>query len=152
MLRTWRNDLRVGVPEIDGDHRRICDALDALSELINGCAQPTEFFEKLLELADSMAEHFSREEQMMHDIGYNGADSHLKNHYEALRILSALVFSCEKNSKLVSDETLMLIKVWTMEHIQNYDQPLANAIISMNINSVFSVSNDPVIRPSQYYA
>ncbi len=151
MLTTWCNDLKLGVPEIDSDHRHICDALDALYEQIIRGGSPAELFVRLQEIADIMAAHFSREEQMMHDLRYEDAELHLKNHYEALRILSAMVFDCEINNKRIGDDTLMLINVWTMEHINNYDKPLADAIILENMNSIIGGSRGCVRPVREYY-
>ena len=151
-MKTWHDDLKVGVPEIDGDHQHICDALDGLYELVISGASPMEILVHLQELADLLASHFSREEQMMHDIKYVGAEHYLKNHFEALRILSIIVFDCEKKNQHISDDTLMLIKVWTMEHIKNYDQPFADNYIAANINSIVGASSVRVKPAREYYA
>ena len=137
MLRTWHTDLRVGVPEVDGDHKRICDALDALYDSIVRGPRPSELFVPLQDIVDIMTAHFCREELMMHDIGYEGAELHLKNHFEALRILSSMVFNCETNNIMIAGDTLALIKVWTIEHIMTYDKPFTAAINGASNSSKF---------------
>ena len=151
MMQTWHDDLKVGIPEIDADHRRICDALDGLYKLIIGVINSAEILVHLQELADLFAAHFSREEQMMDDIKYGNAEHHLKNHFEALRILSIIVFNCEKNNQHITDETLLLINVWINEHIMTYDQPFANAFILASINHVVGATDDCVKPAREYY-
>ena len=130
MSWTWDEAWSVGVPELDDDHRKIYGVLDALSAKYLSNPNDVSILDSLAELTDIIEEHFSHEEQLMYRMGLSNADQHFKNHFEALRVLSVMLFNYEKNNHAITKDTLDLMGVWMQEHIKYFDTQLAHAIAS----------------------
>ncbi len=130
MSGTWDETWSVGVPELDADHRRICVVLDTLSAKYLANADDISIVDTLAELTEVIGEHFSHEEQVMYRMGFSDADQHFKNHFEALRVLSLMLFNYEKNNHAITKDALELMGIWMQEHINYFDAHLARAMTS----------------------
>ena len=74
----WSEDFRIGVPELDNDHRQL---IDTLVELIE---HPKPTYAELVEMTsvfvEHATEHFAREERLMRSLSYPGTEDHMASH------------------------------------------------------------------------
>jgi hemerythrin len=128
MFFLWDDTYDTGIDVIDLQHRRIVDYINELHNAINSknMAIVGEILEGLIGYTLS---HFSFEESLMEEHGYQHTDSHRKTH----KAFTDRVFRYQKEwaeGKDVSRKLLSELKVWLISHIQKDDQDYANVISS----------------------
>jgi hemerythrin len=123
----WRQNLAVGVPEIDRQHQELFARVNTLilASKSNGSAE--QIAELFRFLDEYVKEHFTFEEQLQRQYGYPRAAEHLKMHDAFIAKLHAF-----KERYLADGASLGLrIKVhefvvnWLVQHISHEDKELA---------------------------
>ena len=119
----------LGVAEIDADHLKIADLLDALlgSQIDNADAAFSLIH--LSKLVDAMCEHFVREEEIMRSAKYYDFNAHKHEHDTFLQTLSTLLNNNETHNSQITGDTIGIIRDWKFEHIKTHDKPLADFIL-----------------------
>ena len=123
---SWRKDYEIGVPQIDSEHRRLADMINAFHETYLRGASREEIPHLLNQLIAYAEEHFQHEEKLMSDSGYPRLDEHHALHEE----LVASIFSI--NEKFSADRTkagaeaLQFIKNWLLDHIVKHDMDIGD--------------------------
>ena len=91
----------LGYARIDGEHRYLLklaqEAVEAISS--NPSTQVHGHAQRFLE---ACRYHFFSEEELMHDIGYDHVDGHVKYHTRLLTMAEALVRECERRDDPVT--------------------------------------------------
>lgn len=79
MAVQWRDAMSVGIPELDADHRALIDLLNTFEARVED-SDDTGTAESMRDLVGLIADHFSREEDLLTGIGcpsyYHHRDSH----------------------------------------------------------------------------
>jgi len=127
MPETWQEDMATGVPEIDGDHRRIAAIFDRLCQSLFQSNDREAIIATLSELVEVMCEHISREEELMRRIEYEDGGRHKRDHDDFINMLSTLIVDYQTNSALMANDVIALVKTWKYRHLVRYDKPLAEA-------------------------
>ncbi len=134
MIKEWKNGMPiVGLPEIlgnldiDSDHRKVSDALDALLLSLTYNANHNTVLSTLVELIDSICRHFQTEEYMMLSIKYDAIDAHKKEHEEFMNLLWSILFNFETNNEQITTDTLTMISFWKFDHISTFDKEFVEA-------------------------
>ena len=132
----WIPELDTGIPEIDKQHRRICDYINLLDEV-----RTTHDREKLGEVIEEMADytvsHFIFEEGLMQDAGYTFAGPHKRVHDLLTRRVLDLKERFEKGED-VTEELHRMLSRWLFNHIRNEDHgyvDAAKAYLRMTANA-----------------
>ncbi len=131
MMPTWDEAMTTGVAELDADHRRIAELFDDILLSLNREQNSASLSALLSELVDVMCEHIAREGDLMSSIHYQNAGPHLAGHDEYFNRLSQLVVDCQRHSQDVAANVLKLQKIWKFNHLTQWDQPLAQAILAL---------------------
>ncbi len=123
---TWRENFKIGVPEIDKQHKELCDQVDKLQE---ACTQGkgAEEVKKVLEfLASYTVKHFANEEAFQLKVKYPGYAQHKALHTDFLNQVTKLKKEATENGVNVA----MVIKInrmisdWLVNHIRAVDSEL----------------------------
>ncbi|MDR2991274.1 MAG: bacteriohemerythrin [Burkholderiaceae bacterium] len=121
----WVPELNIGIPEIDKQHRRICDYINQLDEI-----RHTHDREKLsvviAEVVDYTMSHFVFEEGLMEDAGYAFAAPHKRVHELVTRKVSELKTRFD-NGEDVAEDLHRLLSRWLFNHIRNDDRGYVDA-------------------------
>ncbi len=119
----------LGVAEIDADHLKIADLLDALlgSQIDNADAAFSLIH--LSNLVDAMCEHFVREEEIMRSVKYHRIQDHKHEHDNFMQNLSTILNNNETDNSQITIDTITMIRDWKFEHIYAHDKPLAEFIL-----------------------
>jgi hemerythrin len=122
----WNAGLEIGIPVIDGQHRRIVDYLNAL-------ADPQTRGERggvddvIACLLDYTESHFAFEEALMEEVGYDAVSIHRETH----RAFSARVATLRhrhEQGEQVGDEVAELLRRWLLDHIVRDDRDYATVV------------------------
>ncbi|CUW38848.1 conserved protein of unknown function(Haemerythrin-like, metal-binding,1-132) [Magnetospirillum sp. XM-1] len=128
MAIQWQDAMSIGVPELDADHR-------ALVELINGfeasvtAGDESGTGEAMRELVGLIADHFSREENLLSGIGCPSFYAHRDGHdavADRIHLLRRryLVASDASVRRDIASTLLAFIRVSVMDHILTEDSAM----------------------------
>lgn len=135
MAIEWREALNVGNDGIDGDHKHMFMLINKTDDLLSSKQPCTELSEVIDQLWKYTQDHFSREENIMIDVGYPKYDQHKLAHrelIEQLRLCTSPILemgnqlppTTDKLSKAVRDGLTGLLRHWLVDHILKMDLQL----------------------------
>jgi hemerythrin-like metal-binding protein len=119
---TWNDEMDVGIPEIDEDHKPIIISINEFNRSITEGKDPTEIKRRLQLVIDETIRHFSREEELFKKWQYSETTSHARLHAHILKAMQRI-----KNGFIPygSDSSWMRvgirIKEILVEHFKNED-------------------------------
>lgn len=122
---SWSDDLAIGIPDIDQQHRAIFEQMARLEEnLEKDCA--SEVSAEVVDfLAEYVVEHFSTEEKLMKEIGYPEYSYHKSEHATFLDKFYQIRSLLNQNDKLAKYYLHSVMANWLTHHIANEDQKLS---------------------------
>lgn len=91
----WSEELELGCPEIDGDHREILDLLNRVQEAVEK-GETGRCAALLTALVGFAKRHFAREEEILAEVDYPKLEAHAATHRELLNQIWALLGTCSK--------------------------------------------------------
>lgn len=126
---TWKDDLSIGVPAIDHQHKMWCDAIDRLLDACKGGKGRDEIISTISFLEQYTARHF-KDEEVLHrqaaQAGYPKAAEHKAIHDSFIKRVQDL-----KQELIAEGATIVAVgKVntviidWLFYHIKKVDQEL----------------------------
>ena len=123
-LIEWRDEFRIGLPEVDEEHRSLIDAINQLHrELVVGAAI-TRVTGAIGDIHAAIASHFALEEKEMSALRYDGYVAHKTDHErlldELLDILDDVVASGRYDPAILSGR----LSAWFGEHFRTHDARL----------------------------
>lgn len=123
---TWRRQLSVGQPCIDDDHKHLIEYLNELDAALNARVfLPVRVAKILMKLLEYTQQHFAREEKIMQTVRYPKFEEHVRQHHEAVRILSELSSAFTKEPNHQNAERLYSFTAhWLVNHIIMQDTQL----------------------------
>jgi len=129
---SWNDDYRVGVPELDAQHRRLFDLAKRLDAEIGLGAKRETTAQVLTQLLDYAKTHFTAEERYLAEWGY---PDQLLHHSEHKAFEEKLRDFCEAFASgrhgLVSDMHDYLTE-WISSHILGSDKKYAPFVKNQN--------------------
>lgn len=122
----WNRDLEIGIPVIDGQHRRIVEYLNRLAEPRTGTerAAVDDVIACLLDYTES---HFAFEEALMDEVGYAAAPVHRETH-RAFSARVARLRDGHEQGDDVGDEVVDLLRHWLLHHIAHDDRDYVSTV------------------------
>ncbi|MES9862070.1 MAG: bacteriohemerythrin [Candidatus Thiodiazotropha sp. LLP2] len=133
----WTADLETGIKVIDGQHERIVDYIIKLHDarINNDKGAIADIIDATVDYTMS---HFSFEEALIEDAGYEFVRPHKKVHELFIRRVSEFQERFKKGED-ISEELHDLLARWLFNHIRNddaaYVQAVKNNIVSMTDDS-----------------
>ncbi|KIL98720.1 hemerythrin sipunculid [Paramagnetospirillum magnetotacticum MS-1] len=129
----WSNDLKLGVPAMDSDHRHL---LQLTNDFLSAARQSAAFSRLTLILGELIARtriHFGAEETLLDRAGYPGLAGHRAQHvrllveaqrlYERFQALDAAPDHDETASRDLTIEAAKFLQRWLVDHIKAEDRP-----------------------------
>ena len=123
-LIEWRDEFRIGLPEVDEEHRLLIDAINQLHrELVVGAAL-VRVTGAIGDIHAAIASHFALEEKEMAALRYDGFVAHKTDHErlldEILDILDEVVATGRYEPAALSAR----LSAWFVEHFRTQDARL----------------------------
>lgn len=125
---TWRDSFAIGVPQIDKQHKELCDQVDKLFDACNKGKGSEEVLKTLEFLASYTVKHFADEEAFQLKVKYPRFQQHKAKHTDFLNQVTKL----KKEATAQGVNIAMVIKInqiisaWLIDHIKNTDSDLKN--------------------------
>lgn len=123
---TWRDSLKIGVPEIDRQHKELCDQVDKLQEACTQGKGADEVKRILDFLASYTVKHFADEEAFQLRVKYPGYVQHKAKHTEFLNQVTKLKKEATQNGVNVAlvININQIVSSWLISHIKAVDTEL----------------------------
>ncbi len=130
-MLAWSDDLDVGNPMIDSDHRHLVALVNQLAEALSTREAPAELGRILGELLTFTTAHFAREEQLMQRIGYLDFAAHKSQHDGLLSDIAKLQRSFHRGEIALSEKSSAFLCEWLLRHIRTSDRLLGKVAGSL---------------------
>lgn len=122
----WSDELCVGHPMIDNDHRRL---IEIINEFLGneGKVDDTQVLNNTLKsLIEYAKAHFTREIQIQKECGYPQVEMHEAEHKVLITQIKAMAkdLFVDKNRKIdktALDDMRRILRHWLIDHIKNFD-------------------------------
>ena len=122
----WRDELALGIPAMDEDHRRILDLVQALFEALVRRADENVINNAVVELVNFTCAHFEREERSMVVHAYPDYEQHKAEHTKLTEEISKIIALVkQENSPTISEPLLSFMAEWVILHTKGADQKFA---------------------------
>ncbi len=126
MSIVWSDELNTGIEEIDLQHRRIVDFINSL-QVAKAQQDPAMIAEVVSSCVDYTATHFSYEESLQREAGYEFLDVHRKVHAMFTQRISEYQRRLKTGDDVV-DELHDMLARWLINHIKLDDADYVGAI------------------------
>lgn len=122
----WKDEFSVGIPAIDGQHKKLFDIANQISELLTNqllLDKYDQIIAVLNELRDYTVEHFAAEEAYMLQHKYRKFLSHKAIHQEFVEKINAVdLEQIDNEQNLYLKEILNFVTDWLVDHILKTDK------------------------------
>ncbi|MDH5600035.1 MAG: bacteriohemerythrin [Gammaproteobacteria bacterium] len=132
MFYEWSDDLSVGVPSIDRQHKVLISLINELHiamEQGRGASEAVHILKKLINYAKA---HFIYEESLFKDINYMNEKEHIELHNKIKARLSELKEKSNEKNFGLSEELMIFLKNWLNHHILKEDMSYSALLVSNN--------------------
>jgi hemerythrin-like metal-binding protein len=117
----WRDELSVGVAEMDMQHQKLITMINKLIEEQKTLTDPATIAEMLTAMTDYAEEHFRAEEYLMSEYGYERKDEQYKQHLEFIQNTQSYYSAADIGANILSKALLDYLRKWLVDHILKED-------------------------------
>ena len=123
----WTPDLQLGIPLIDGQHRRLVEQLAAVRDAVAAGRGAREVLQAIAFLEEYTTEHFHTEERYMAGHRYPGLERHRAIHAAFRSNVHRAVLAVEKwrGTGPAAELVERMLVHWYLRHIRGTDQKYA---------------------------
>jgi hemerythrin-like metal-binding protein len=125
---TWRPEYSVQIDAIDSQHKALVGLIRELQEAMEegrGRAFQHTLIERLVAYVDK---HFSFEENLMRERGYEGFAEHLELHRAMVSQVSKIQQTIQAGGAVSNASLMLFLRHWLTDHIMEHDQKYARAL------------------------
>ena len=123
---SWREDYRVGVDVIDGEHHRLFDLINEFHDRHARGETRDDVLRVLNRLVAYAEEHFQHEEELMRESAYPHLENQVAQHEQLFTSIFALNDRLAAGVAHVDTDTLRFLKGWLVGHIVQEDMQLGD--------------------------
>ncbi len=133
-LLEWNENLSVGVPSVDEQHKTLLGMLNELYDAMQAERGQAVLGKVLNELAGYTVYHFQYEESLFAQTSYAGAPEHKKEHDDLTKLVQEVRRKYEAGATpALSTEVLNFLRQWLFVHITSSDRKFGPHLNSMGI-------------------
>ncbi len=121
-LLQWKDEYSVGVETLDLDHKKLINLLNQFITAYDYAMSEEYERQALMDLVEYTKYHFSREEKLMEDSGYEDLVEHKKQHQQMVDKIVLLTEKYEKHGHACFNEICTFLKAWLINHINGTDK------------------------------
>lgn len=118
---SWRKDYEIGVRQVDAEHRKLFDLVNAYYDQHLQGYNRKEIERVLNALVTYAQTHFQNEEALMEKYAYPKLEEHRKQHEALFSSIFSITEELLSNPAKADAETLQFLKKWLSDHIVHDD-------------------------------
>jgi len=123
--KDWNEELLMGEPSIDAQHRELFSLLRELGNAITA-GHADELVERMLEeILGYASVHFHDEEALMAEVGYPGIASQQAAHSEFASDATRMTQEWAAGTGVASEDLYEYLYTWVVQHVETMDLLLA---------------------------
>ena len=133
LLIQWTDEMSVGVPSIDEQHKKIVNMINTLNAAMEDGetdAVMKRIFEGLLSYTDR---HFQYEERLFAQTGYADDAAHRREHDELRARVTGMKERLDRGDFMLGIEVMSFLRDWLTRHIMGSDMAYAPHLRSKGI-------------------
>jgi hemerythrin len=124
-LLRWKDEYRTDVQEIDTQHQRLIDQVNDIHDLMRQGRGQQALAEAIGELTEYTRYHFSCEEKLMAEGGYDRTEAHTLEHGRLLGQIFELRRYVQDGHLVVTMNEMQFLRDWLVTHFMGPDRELA---------------------------
>lgn len=128
MFLQWRNELNIGVPEIDSEHRYLVALVNNLYDKFTAHSMEDSLRDTFVHLIRYVDRHFKNEEALMRAAGYPLLQEHQRQHEVLEDKVSELAELYLTDKEHITAETMDFLKDWISVHVMKEDAKIGDFI------------------------
>lgn len=147
----WKDRYKIGVEEIDRQHRALFDKTEELLKTVWE-ERPEQNRSKCIDaisfLKNYAVEHFAAEEAYQAKIDYPGLDAHRRLHKDFVSILLRLERRLVESDFALSDikELIGFLSAWLIYHVANADQKIVHDTVAPQCRPCLDKALAPIFK------
>jgi hemerythrin len=127
-LLEWRDEFRIGIAEVDHDHRMLIALINSLHERCVDSQEGAGIGQFLGELHAQITAHFALEEKVMRSRRYEGLADHKQDHERLLDEIREIMDRYELHGRYDARALGTALEEWFGEHFRTRDARLHAAL------------------------
>ncbi len=127
-LLEWRDEFRIGIPEVDHEHRELIALINALHGRLTAPGDDVGVAEFLGELHAQISAHFALEERVMRSRRYPALESHKADHERLLDEIRDIMDGYDLHGRYDPDALGAALDAWFSVHFRTHDARLHHAL------------------------
>jgi len=127
-LMTWGPMLQIGYGDIDAQHKRLVEIVNALDEAMRTGKGRDVVAKVLSELIKYTQFHFAFEEKLMDKYGIGSSAAHKAEHRKLIADVGAFKGKFDTGAASVTTELMAFLRNWLSNHILKTDKALAREL------------------------
>jgi len=133
-LLKWKPEYTVHVSELDSHHIKLFEILNAAYENVVNSSEAHCIKTVVSELSEYMNYHFTAEEQLMGDAGYQEIEAHIAEHRHFADKIDALKANHHDSNLEAAQELITVLGNWVLHHILIEDRKYSELISLDGLN------------------
>lgn len=131
MSRLWNDRLVTGIESIDTQHKVLCQAVDALVELLGGNHKESEVEHFLKCLVTYARVHFREEEETFRAVGLPESEIRMQmfDHFQFEDVVKGLEQRWRAGEVDVAEVAEKMAQRWVKAHIEALDLPMTKEVL-----------------------
>ncbi len=129
-LIDWTERMNIGIEEIDVQHKKLVDIINQLHDSLKSNTFKEELKIIFTELIDYTKYHFSTEEKIMEEAGYEDLEPHKKQHQKFVNKLLRMKDRCYLGKEEISVELSSFLSSWMIGHILRSDKEYQEVVLA----------------------
>lgn len=117
----WQDHFRIGVPEIDNQHKKLFEIADNLQATHNTNAMYREMGKAIKLLVDYIVQHFRTEESFMETVKFPKLESHRMEHRQFIKQIQEILIRLKTDKHVSPSELIAMTSNWIFEHTLHDD-------------------------------
>lgn len=143
ILLSWRDEYRVGVEQIDTEHRFLFALINEFHDSYQGGRSKRDLLQVLQRLVAYAEQHFQNEEALMAASEYPRLEGHHGLHEKLVASIFELNESLSTHEGSVNAATLRFLKNWLLDHIIVEDMAFGDFLKRRKATSDSDVESSP---------
>jgi hemerythrin len=132
-LFEWNDSFSIGIPSIDGEHKKIVDLLNRLHDAMKEGKGKVVLGPVFNELVSYTKTHFATEERYFSAFGYPEAAGHRAEHHALTQKAVALRDDFASGKTVLTSDVLEFLRDWLKHHIGGSDKAYAPFLIAKGV-------------------
>lgn len=127
-LIAWDDSVKIGIDEVDSQHRILVDLINKLHSAMRNRAGHTVMSQIFTDLVDYTEKHFSDEERLLEKSGYEKLDDHKVIHRKMVNQVKEYKDQFESGTATVTMDLMNFLSDWLIKHIKGIDRQYVSTV------------------------